>query len=80
MCLIRQLVLWYMGTRIANFTDHMITKEIAMKVRQNTNALLELVEDGVLDKDAVIRACLMYMSDREVGEMAEANEFFPSED
>ncbi len=51
-----------------------------MKVRQNTNALLELVEDGVLDKDAVIRACLMYMSDREVGEMAEANEFFPSED
>ena len=49
-------------------------------VRQNTNALLELVEGGVLDKDMVIRACLMWMSDREVGEMAEANGFFPTED
>jgi hypothetical protein len=43
-----------------------------MTVRQNTNTLLELIEDGVLDKDAVIRACLMWMSDREVGEVASA--------
>ena len=46
-------------------------------VRQNTNTLLELVEEGVLDKDMVIRACLMWMSDREVGQMAEQNELFP---
>ena len=48
--------------------------------RQNTNALLELIEDGVLDKDAVIRACLMWMSDRDVGAMAEQNELFPTYD
>jgi len=51
-----------------------------MTVRQNTNTLLELIEDGVLDKDAVIRACLMWMSDRDVGEMAEQNELFPPYD
>jgi hypothetical protein len=51
-----------------------------MTVRQNTNTLLELIEDGVLDKDAVIRACLMWMSDRDVGEMAEQNELFPAYD
>ena len=51
-----------------------------MTVRQNTNALLELIEDGILDKDAVIRACLMWMSDRDVGEMAEQNELFPTYD
>ena len=49
-------------------------------VRQNTNALLELVEDGVLDPVWVVTACLKWMSDREVGEMAEANGFFPTED
>jgi hypothetical protein len=55
-------------------------KEKAMTVRQNTNTLLELIEDGVLDKDAVIRACLMWMSDRDVGAMAEQNELFPTYD
>jgi hypothetical protein len=55
-------------------------KETEMTVRQNTNTLLELIEDGVLDKDAVIRACLMWMSDRDVGEMAEQNELFPAYD
>ena len=49
-------------------------------VRQNTNALLELVEEGVLDPVWVVTACLKWMSDREVGEMAEANGFFPPEE
>ena len=49
-------------------------------VRQNTNALLELVEDGVLDPVWVVTACLKWMSDREVGEMAEANGFLSTED
>ena len=49
-------------------------------VRQNTNALLELVEEGVLDPVWVVTACLKWMSDREVGEMAEANGFFPTEE
>jgi hypothetical protein len=55
-------------------------KETAMTVRQNTNTLLELIEDGVLNKDMVIRACLMWMSDRDVGEMARQNELFPTYD
>jgi hypothetical protein len=61
----------------------MIDKETEMSssmIRQNTNTLLELVEEGILDKDAVIRACLMWMSDRDVGEMAEQNELFPTYD
>ena len=49
-------------------------------IRQNTNALLELVKEGVLDPMWVATACLKWMSDREVGYMAEANGFFPPVD
>jgi len=45
--------------------------------RHNTEILLELIEDGILDKDMVIRACLLWMSDRDVGEMSVKNAFFP---
>ena len=44
--------------------------------RANTNKLLELVEEGVLDPLQVLTAALSWHSDHEVGEMAEANEFF----
>jgi hypothetical protein len=37
--------------------------------------LLEMVEDNVLDRDHVIMACLKYMSEDEVQDMMEANEF-----
>ena len=47
--------------------------------RQYTNLVLEMVEDGILDKDTVIMACLKYMSDDQVRDMAEANEFFPED-
>jgi len=47
--------------------------------RHYTNALLEMVEDGILDKDWVIMACLKYMSDDQVRDMAKANEFFPED-
>ena len=40
-----------------------------------TNMLLEMVEDNVLDRDHVIMACLKYMSEDEVQDMMEANEF-----
>ena len=49
-------------------------------VRQNTNTLLELVEDGVLDPVWALTACLKWMSDHQVGEMAHANGFFPAEE
>ena len=34
-----------------------------------TNKMLELVEEGVLDKDAVILAALNYMSEDDVNDM-----------
>ena len=46
-----------------------------------TNMLLELVEDGMLDKDHVIMACVKYMSEDEVKDMMQCNEFIePEED
>jgi len=50
------------------------------KTREATERILELVEEGLLDKDTVIMACLKYMSEDEVADMARANEFFLSED
>ena len=37
--------------------------------RLATNKLLELVEEGVLDKDEVISGCLNYMSEDDVNDM-----------
>ena len=48
--------------------------------RKNTNKLLELVDEGVLDPIKVLSAALSWHSDRDVGEMAEANEFILSEE
>lgn len=48
--------------------------------REYTNKILEAVEEGILDKDMVIMACLKYMSEDDVKDMAHANEFFPDED
>ena len=45
-----------------------------------TNMLLELVEDGMLDKDHVIMACLKYMSESDVQDMMESNEFIDLEE
>jgi hypothetical protein len=43
--------------------------------------LLELVEDGMLDKDTVIMACVKYMSEDDVKDMMQCNEFIePEED
>ena len=53
---------------------------LPLKTRQYTEAFLEMVQDGILDKDTVILACLKYMSDDEVRDMAEANGFFPEEE
>ena len=43
---------------------------------QSNKQILEMVEEGVLDKDNVILACLKYMSEDEVADMAHINEFF----
>ena len=43
--------------------------------RKVTNLLLEMVEEGILDKDTLIMACLKYMSEDDVADMAHSNEF-----
>lgn len=42
--------------------------------RKATNRLLELVEEGVIDKDLLILCCLKYMSEDDVADMARVNE------
>ena len=49
-------------------------------VRKYNNLVLEMVEEGILDKDVVIMACLKYMSEAEVRDMAEANGFVPEDE
>jgi len=48
-------------------------------VRQITNKLLEMVEEGILDKDMLITACLCYMSEADVADMAHCNDFLETE-
>lgn len=48
--------------------------------RQATNHLLSLLDDGILDKDQVIMACLNYMSESDVADMCRMNEFFETEE
>ncbi len=45
-------------------------------VRQATDRILEMVDEGLLDRDTVIMACLKYMSEDDVADMAHSNEFF----
>ena len=47
-----------------------------MQTRKSTRLLLEMVQEGLLDKDTVLRACLNYMSEDDVTDMAESNGFF----
>jgi len=48
--------------------------------RENTNKLLELVDEGVLDPIQVLTAALNWHADHEVRQMAEANEFILDEE
>lgn len=43
--------------------------------RHTTNALIELLNEGHLNKDDMIMACLKFMSEADVKEMLEANDF-----
>ena len=48
--------------------------------RKITNLLLEMVEEGILDKDTLITACLKYMSEDDVADMAHCNDFIVEEE
>jgi hypothetical protein len=48
--------------------------------RKVTNQLLQLVENGILDPRAVMEACLIYMSEADVADMAHCNELLDYND
>jgi len=48
--------------------------------REYTTKLLEMVEEGILDRDNVIMACVKYMSEDDVKDMMECNEFINEEE
>ena len=52
-----------------------MTMTMRNNMRAYTNTLIELIKDGILDKDTVINACLQYMSEDEVEDMMRANDF-----
>ena len=43
-------------------------------MREFTNRLIELVEEGTLDPVGVVRMCVKYMSEDEVEDMCDCNE------
>ena len=49
-------------------------------VRKATNKVIEMAEAGVLNWEAIARAALDYMSEDEVADMAQCNEFIEDED
>jgi hypothetical protein len=49
-------------------------------VREATNRLLEMVEEGILDRDTVIIACVNYMSEDSVADMCHINEFWDDDE
>ena len=48
--------------------------------REKTKLLLAAIEEGLLDRDTVILACVNYLSEDEVSDMCHANEFLPDDD
>lgn len=50
---------------------------MARDVREQTNRLLEIVDDGMLDPMMALTMCLKWMSEDEVAEMMDANELSP---
>jgi len=49
-------------------------------VREITNRLYDLVDEGVLTWDMIGKACLSYMSELDVADMAHSEELLDSED
>lgn len=49
-------------------------------MRDTTNKILEMIDEGLLDARTVASACLKYMSEDEVTEMASMNEFLEDEE
>jgi hypothetical protein len=61
------------GRRRFNLTAVGPQREKRM-TRKATNRLLELIEEGLVDRDYVILACVKYMSEDAVADMCHDNE------
>ena len=48
---------------------------MSTSARFHTYQLLQMVDDGMLDKDLVIAAFCKFLSDEQVGKMMKVNEF-----
>ena len=51
-----------------------------LHVREATEKLIDLAEEGVLSWETIARAALNYMSEDEVADMAKYNEFIEDEE
>ena len=48
--------------------------------RQYTNQLLEMIEEGLLNAEDVLRSALIYMSESDVEDMAKSEGFIEEEE
>ena len=53
---------------------------MANESRQATRRVIEMAEEGILCWEQVARDCMNYMSEAEVADMAEGNEYFEHEE
>jgi hypothetical protein len=44
--------------------------------RVATTRILDMIDDGVLDAESVLRECLSFMSEADVADMASGNDWF----
>jgi hypothetical protein len=49
-------------------------------MRKETNRLLDMIEEGLIDPHAVADMCLAYMSEDDVADMMRANDLLEEED
>ena len=49
-------------------------------MRKETNRLLDMIEEGLIDPHAVADMCLAYMSEADVADMMRANDILDEED
>jgi len=49
--------------------------------KQSASArLLEMIEEGLINRDVLINSCLNYMSERDIQDMAECEGFFSDDE
>jgi len=69
-----------MNNKLVKILESKSSIKESSPARKVTNQLLTMIEDGLLDKDTVIMACVKWMSEDDVIEMCRANEFIMDED